>query len=137
MEEGGERRGGEERVEVLMLCTCRAPYHIQTPASKLDAVLIDRWFTVFGGEKRKKRIERKTREKTHPTATPHHTSTNTTPHQHQHHTTPTPHHTTTHHTTPHHHTPPTPHTTPHVHNNNTTHEYTHKKNTQHASNNRP
>ena len=47
-EEGGERRRGDYR----LLCTCRAPDHMQTPQSS----------TVFGGEKRREKRKRKKRE---------------------------------------------------------------------------
>ena len=47
-EEGGERRRGDNR----LLCTCRAPDHMQTPQSS----------TVFGGEKRGEKRKRKKKE---------------------------------------------------------------------------
>ena len=101
---GEEGRRERDAVNVHLSCAIS-----HSNASKLDAVLVDQCFTVFGGEKRreererreekrekrerekrKERIERKKREKTHTTTrhtTPHHTTTH-------HHTTHTTQHTT-------------------------------------------
>ena len=60
---GGEGRregrgGGRDAVNVHLSCAIS-----HSNASKLDAVLIDQCFTVFGGEKREERREKRQRER--------------------------------------------------------------------------